>query len=295
MTPRVTVLDAARVASARDAASATERAWPEPLLLEHTGSTNEDLAGLGPRAPHLSVAATLDQRSGRARLDRQWVAPPGACLASSYLLRAPAGVPPEALGWATVLVALVAARVVTELPAAPGAVGPRPVAAVKWPNDLLVGGSKAAGILARLQPGAPGEGHAVVAGIGLNLDQTRQELPVGTATSLALSGIGAEPNAVLGTLWARLADVTDEWFAAAGSVTESLAALGGLSVLDAARESSATLGKEVRVHLPGGKELVGTAVELDADGCLVVDAAGERHHVHAGDVVHLRRSDGGYS
>ncbi|WP_158595388.1 biotin--[acetyl-CoA-carboxylase] ligase [Galactobacter caseinivorans] len=296
---RELVLDAAAVTAARDLAWAASPAaggsgtgapaWPEALLPAWTGSTNEDLAALGPQAPHLSVVATLDQRSGRGRLDREWVAPAGAALATSLLLRPPAGVPVDALGWATVLVALVAAEAVDQLAG-------RQAAGVKWPNDLLVDGKKAAGILARLVPGQPPLGNTVVVGIGINLNQTRQELPVGTATSLAMAGIQAAGDQVLGTLWARLAGVSDEWFAANGSVTRPLAALGGRSVLEAARSTSATLGNEVRVHLPGGRELVGIATDLDSDGCLVVsDARGEAHHVHAGDVVHLRRSDGGYA
>ncbi|MDR2255459.1 MAG: biotin--[acetyl-CoA-carboxylase] ligase [Arthrobacter sp.] len=287
---RTLVLDAAAVAEARRATPGADRiVWPAPLLPAQAGSTNEDLVALGATAPHLSLVATLDQVAGRGRLDRAWVAPPGACLAMSTLLRAPASVAPDALGWATVLVALVAARTVDAL------AGER-VAGVKWPNDLLVRGSKCAGILARLVPGAPGEGHTVVVGIGVNLDQSREELPVGTATSLALSGLGIGADELLGSLWGQLGVVSDEWFAAGGSVTTPLPSLGGASVLEAARESSSTLGNDVRVHLPGGHELVGVASDLDADGCLMVtDAAGEVHHVHAGDVVHLRRSDGGYA
>lgn len=291
---RQLVLDAAAVVSARDAAWAASPArprvvWPEPSLPEWTGSTNEDLVDLGAQAPHLSVVATLDQRSGRGRLDRTWVAPAGAALATSLLLRPPSDVPVDALGWSTVLVALVAAETVDQLAG-------RQAAGVKWPNDLLVDGKKAAGILARLVPGQPSHGHTVVVGMGINLNQTRQELPVGTATSLALAGIQAGADQVLGTLWARLAVVTQDWFAERGSVTRPLASLGGCSVVEAARATSATLGNEVRVHLPGGRELVGTATDLDSDGCLVVsDAQGQAHHVHAGDVVHLRRSDGGYA
>lgn len=305
---RVLVLDAEAVATARErawaaspvrgaadgaagaaGAAADEPSWPEPSLPEWTGSTNDDLVALGPQAPHLSVVATLDQRSGRGRLDRQWVAPAGAALAMSLLLRPPAAVPVDALGWSTVLVALVAAETVDQLAG-------RRAAGVKWPNDLLVDGKKAAGILARLVPGQPPHGHTVVVGIGINLSQTRQELPVGTATSLAMAGVTAGADRVLGTLWARLARVSTEWFAANGSVTQALDSLEGRSVLEVARATSATLGNEVRVHLPGGRELVGTATDLDSDGCLVVsDALGKAHHVHAGDVVHLRRSDGGYA
>ncbi|HEY0494892.1 MAG TPA: hypothetical protein VGD48_04050 [Kutzneria sp.] len=53
------------------------------------------------------------------------------------------------------------------------------------------------------------------------------------------------------------------------------------------------MGQRVRVELPGDRELVGTAVEIDTDGQLVVRADdGSRHSVHAGDVVHLRSAAG---
>ncbi|WP_447647073.1 hypothetical protein [Nocardioides zeae] len=50
----------------------------------------------------------------------------------------------------------------------------------------------------------------------------------------------------------------------------------------------ATVGRHVRVELPQGHALVGTAVDVDASGCLVVEAEGRRHTVGAGDVVHVR-------
>lgn len=284
---RQRVLDAAAVIAARDAVARSRPDWPAPVLPETTGSTNADLARQE-GAAHLAVVASLGQQAAKGRLDRDWVAPPGACLGASFLLRPPADVPMDALGFSTVLVALAAARTIERLAGAPAA-------GIKWPNDLLVQGRKVAGILARLAPSGS-RGPEVVVGIGLNLNQSREELPVGTATSLAMAGIDVAADQVLGTLWGLLADLVDDFFAAGGDVTRPLAALDGVGVLAAARAASSTLGSDVRVHLPGGAELVGVAVDLDADGCLVVaEPSGERHHVHAGDVVHLRRSDGGYA
>lgn len=292
---RVTLLQPAAVVAAREETQQVlggeQVAFPEPVLPERTGSTNDDLVAGSPE--HLALVGTLEQSSGKGRLDRDWVAPPGACLTFSVNLEVPTVLPPDALGWVTVLSAVACAHSVNDLAG-------RSAAAVKWPNDLIMDGKKLAGILSRLVPGVAGAPHRVVVGIGLNLDQTREELPVGTATSLALQGVTPEPDQILGKLWARIGLVTDEFFAAGGDVLAPLNRLAGSdgkprSVLQAARETSSTIGAEVRVHLPGGKDLVGTAEDLGADGCLIVrDAHGERHHVHAGDVVHLRRSDGGY-
>ncbi|MGO3153714.1 MAG: biotin--[acetyl-CoA-carboxylase] ligase [Galactobacter sp.] len=292
---RVTVLHPDAVVAARreaqQALGGDEVFFPEPVLPERTGSTNDDLVGGNPQ--HLALVGTLEQSSGKGRLNRDWVAPPGACLTYSVNLVVPASLPAEALGWVTVLTAVACAEVVNEVAGRDGA-------AVKWPNDLILDGKKLAGILARLVPGIDGGPHRVISGIGLNLDQTREELPVGTATSLALQDIAVNPDEILGKLWARIGLVVDQFFAVGGDVLTPLSRLAGKdgrprSVVQAARETSSTIGAEVRVHLPGGKDLVGTAEDLGADGCLIVrDAHGERQHVHAGDVVHLRRSDGGY-
>ncbi|MGO1319748.1 MAG: biotin--[acetyl-CoA-carboxylase] ligase [Galactobacter sp.] len=292
---RATVLHPAAVVlnrrATQEALGGSDVTFPAPVLPERTGSTNDDLAAGTPE--HLALVATLEQSSGKGRLDRDWVAPPGACLTYSINFEAPTSLPADALGWVTVLSAVACAQTVNH-------VAGRPVAAVKWPNDLILDGKKLAGILARLVPGTAGAPHRVVAGIGLNLDQTREELPVGTATSLALQEITVDPDQILGQLWARTGLVMDEFFAAGGDVLTPLTRLAGedgspRSVLQAARETSSTIGAEVRVHLPGGKDLVGIAEDLGADGCLIVrDHHGERQHVHAGDVVHLRRADGGY-
>jgi BirA family biotin operon repressor/biotin-[acetyl-CoA-carboxylase] ligase len=292
---RTTVLDPSAVVAALaavvDEGGSSSVVFPEPVLPAVTGSTNDDLAASD--AGHLALVATLEQRSGKGRLDRDWVAPPGACLTFSVNLVAPLGLSPDALGWITVLTAVACARTVNE-------VAGREAAAVKWPNDLILDGKKVAGILARLVPGSGSTPHRVVVGVGLNLDQTREELPVGTATSLGLQGIQADPSQLLGRLWAAIGHAADEFFAAGGDVQTPLSSLAGADgsasgLLQAAERTSSTLGSDVRVHLPGGRDLQGTAVALGADGCLVVrDALGQNHHVHAGDVVHLRRSDGGY-
>ena len=78
----------------------------------------------------------------------------------------------------------------------------------------------------------------MVVGIGINLHQSADELPVRTATSLALAGVEADADEVLGTLWGALGELVDDFFAAGGSVTAPLDALGGRTVLAAAREAS---------------------------------------------------------
>src|SRR4029453_15696405 len=130
--------------------------WQRLEIRAETGSTNADVAaaGLAGAAEGLVVVAEA-QTAGRGRRDRQWVSPPRAGLTLSVLLRpGDAGVAAGAYAWLPLLagVALVeAVRRVAEVDAA-----------LKWPNDLLVGEGEAAGILAEVA------GEAGGVGVGLN-------------------------------------------------------------------------------------------------------------------------------
>lgn len=243
-----------------------------------TGSTNADLlaaAAADPAGyPDRSVLATDHQVAGRGRLARSWQAPERSSIAVSVLLRP--DVPARRWSWLPLLAGTAVAAAVHRV------AGVR--AGVKWPNDVLVevpddgpdDVRKVAGILAEA---VPGQG-ALVVGIGLNVTQTRAELPVPTATSLRLAGSATtDRDTVLRAVLRAVADRYARWVAADGDVTAS-----GLAA--EVREACWTLGRAVRVVLPAG-EVVGTAEELDDDGRLVVrDAAGERHALSAGDVVH---------
>jgi len=242
-------------------------------VLEATGSTNADLLAHAADEegwPHLSVLLTEDQRSGRGRLDRTWVVPAGAAVAVSVLLRVPE-VPLAVRGW----IPLAAGAAMTEAVTAqlPGAdVG------LKWPNDVLVGGRKICGILAEAS-GA----DAVVVGAGVNTAMTAEQLPVPTATSFAVEGVSCDADLLLAGYLARL-DAFMAGLAAHGS-----AAASGLR--DRVAALCVTIGQDVRVELPDGRDLVGRATGLADDGCLLVrdgrDGTGERP-IAAGDIVHLR-------
>jgi BirA family biotin operon repressor/biotin-[acetyl-CoA-carboxylase] ligase len=267
--------------------------------VEVTGSTNEDLAGAAtadPDAwPDLSVLATDFQSAGRGRLDRVWQAPPCSSLAVSVLFRpaAPDGsaLPPTAYAWLSLLCAVALADTLREDAGVD--------AAVKWPNDVLAGGKKISGILARLVPLGPAPG--VVVGTGVNISLTADELPAPTATSLLLEGSPRGTTEVLAGFLRRVGRYYTAFVAAGGDPEAPLVGVPlpgvsqpGLRALVAAR--MATLGARVRAELPGGAFLDGTAAELASDGALVVqDATGTLHRILAGDVVHLRRADGRYA
>jgi BirA family biotin operon repressor/biotin-[acetyl-CoA-carboxylase] ligase len=259
---------------------------PRLEWMPRAGSTNEVLvrAASGPSAadwPAFAVVATDDQVSGRGRLGRTWSAPAGKALAVSVLLRPRA----DTALWGTLpLLAGAAVRRAVESVLA-GAVLPGHPVALKWPNDVLIAGLKVSGILGELLPDARG----LVIGAGINLTLAADELPVPTATSLELAGAPASSlgvDAVLSAYLRELVALFSAWESAGGSARDS-------GLLDELASTSATLGRAVRVELPGGVVRTGTARAIDDDGRLVVDTDdGSSLVVAAGDVTHLRLRDG---
>ncbi len=248
--------------------------WSSVTVAARTGSTNADLvAAARDGAAEGDVLIAELQEQGRGRLGRSWTAPARSSLTFSMLLRP--DVPPARLGWLSLLTGVAAASAV------------RRVAEVdvrlKWPNDLLIGERKLAGVLAEQVSGTPG---AVIVGMGLNVSVREAELPVPTATSLAVEGavcVDRDPliRAVLREVESRYRD----WTAARGDADACGLRRSYLAM-------SATVGREVRVELPGGRRLTGTATGVDQDGRLLVrgSAGGEEgeHALSAGEVVHLR-------
>lgn len=255
--------------SALDVLAAGSR-WTVQLL-EASPSTNAfvaDRARVG-AAEGLVVVAD-HQTAGRGRLDRVWVTPPRSALTFSVLL-APHQVPVGRWPWLPLLAGV---AVVEGVRRATG-LG----CALKWPNDVLLGESKLAGILVE-RVDRPG-GAAAVVGIGLNVSTTEAELPVGTATSLQLAGAtGVDRGALLAHLLEAIGEEYDAWTAVAGDAGRLRTAY--LRVCD-------TVGRRVRVALPSGRSLTGAATGVDAEGRLqVLTEDGDTVALGAGDVVHVR-------
>jgi len=264
--------------------------------LEEAGSTNDVLVtrASGPDAgawPDLSVVVTDNQTSGRGRLGRIWMAPSGKSLAISVLLRPrlPRGpLPANRFGWFPLLAGAAMTRAVRTvlrqaLPYGEPITGeevPEHEVTLKWPNDVLIDGYKVSGILSELLPDASG----LCIGTGINLTLDEHDLPTLTSTSLLLvTGVAPDPDAVLAAYLTELRDLTANFLAhGADPVTSGLHAQ--------VSELCGTLGSAVRVELPGGRDLVGTAIGLDEDGRLIVEdqSSGELESVAAGDVTHLR-------
>ncbi len=238
-------------------------------VVDEVGSTNAELAAAARHgADDRTVLIAEHQTAGRGRGDRCWQAMARSGLALSVLLRpaavSPAAVPLAQWGWLPLLAGVALCEVVE--------------ATLKWPNDLLLGPRqvKAAGILAEVG------GGGVVLGIGLNVSLRVDELPVPEATSLVIEGAACTDREVLvKALLRRLDEKARRWSCHGGDT-------GASGLREAYRARCSTLGQQVRVQLAGHGSLLGTAVDVDGEGRLVLDARGARRAVSAGDVIHLR-------
>jgi len=257
--------------------------WTRLQVRAETGSTNADVAAAAAAgAGEGLVIAAERQTAGRGRVGRQWRSPARAGLAVSVLLR-PADPDPDRgwdpvgvsrYGWLPLLAGVALAGSVARL----GEVD----AALKWPNDLLVGGRKCGGILAEVVAES-----AVVVGIGLNVTLREGELPQPDATSLRIAGAACtDRDPLLRALLRTLAGWYARWRDAGGDPDTS-----GLA--EAYRARCDTLGREVMVTVPAGDPVSGRATTVDGDGRLVIGTAGGVRTVAAGDVVHVRPTMGG--
>jgi BirA family transcriptional regulator, biotin operon repressor / biotin---[acetyl-CoA-carboxylase] ligase len=239
--------------------------WQDIQVAEETGSTNADLlAAARAGAAEGLVRLAETQTAGRGRLGRTWVSPPRAALACSVLLR-PAGARAARRGWLPLLTGVAVAAALRATAGVP--------AGLKWPNDVLVGDRKIAGILAEAH------GDAVVIGMGINVTLTRAELPVRGATSLLLEGaVGLDRGGLIAAVLDRLARGYAAW-AAGDDVTRLRRDYLGWCT---------TIGQPVRVELPGDRLVTGVAEDVDPSGRLAVRTAAGRELVGAGDVLHLR-------
>ncbi|GAA1097081.1 biotin--[acetyl-CoA-carboxylase] ligase [Tsukamurella spumae] len=249
--------------------------WHAVSVVPTTGSTNADLADgvrAGDEAGRVLIADV--QTAGRGRHQRLWSAPSGTQLSISVTVAVPAAAAPRA-GWLSLVTGVAAVRAVREVTGL--------TAGLKWPNDVLLEaeegkrGGKTAGILSELATAPDGRLVAVI-GTGLNTELAAADVPVPTATSLRLAGAEDPDRTALAVAYLRHLD------AGLAAWADDPAAARA-AYLDAC----VTVGQRVRVELPADEVLLGTAVDVDPEGRIVVaDDAGARHVLSAGDVTHLR-------
>ena len=233
------------------------------VILPFADSTNRRLKE--DDYPPGTLVFTLDQRAGRGRLGREWSAPAGSCLAMSV------SVPSEllsaehrpllphcaAIGVSGALRSLCSADV-----------------GIKWPNDIICSGRKICGILC--EHTFRGNDEITVCGMGINLNQTAQEL----------ERMGLPYAGSLAMLCGSVPSVEDLLLSVCGGLEEALAQLasGGFERLRPSYEARCvTLGKQVLIVTEQG-ERTGFARAVAPDGGLVIERDGELETVYAGEV-----------
>ncbi|MDQ6935009.1 MAG: biotin--[acetyl-CoA-carboxylase] ligase [Actinomycetota bacterium] len=235
--------------------------------LPSSPTTNGELAARAAAGAEPGLVVVTDhQTAGRGRLDRSWETPAGVALTFSALVEP--GVPDSRWPLLPLLAGLAVAEGVRRTAGV--------MATLKWPNDVLVANRKLAGILVERVSGSR---PMAVVGIGINVHQGPEQLPVPGATSLAIEGADVGRELLLESVLGDLSGLLEAWRGARGSA---------VIVLAPYRERCVTIGRQVEVHLPGDEHLVGLATGIDDQGRLVVRTAEGERPVGAGDVVHVR-------
>jgi BirA family biotin operon repressor/biotin-[acetyl-CoA-carboxylase] ligase len=237
--------------------------WRHLEVVKETGSTNSDLVARATAGENIDgvVLIAEHQTAGRGRSGRSWSGVPRAQLTLSVGVDA-ADMPTSAWGWLPLAAGVAVVDTVQD-------VGVEAV--LKWPNDVLAGEGKLAGILSEVA------GQAIVVGIGLNVTLRGDEVGEPGVASLVDLGV-ADPDRtrLAGELLRALGERVTGWHA------------GDQRLMADYRDRCATIGSSVRAVLPGGREVVGTAVAVDDQGRLRIDTEGDVVAVSAGDVLHLR-------
>ncbi|HEV8680248.1 MAG TPA: biotin--[acetyl-CoA-carboxylase] ligase [Stellaceae bacterium] len=246
-----------------DAPSPVPRFGPL-LIYDRVGSTNDiakELARAG--KPDRTLVWAREQTAGRGRRGRVWHSPPGNFYLSFVLRPAVPATRAAQLGFVT---ALGLGDALIDL------AGHRLDLRYKWPNDLLVGGKKIAGILLESETAVTGDVEFVVVGVGVNTAEAPENVEY-PATSLAAEGVSGVTASAMLTAFARRFDRWDRRWQR----------FGFAPVRAAWMERAAGLGDDIRVRL-GSATLTGRFADLGGDGALVLDAADGRRRIAAGDV-----------
>lgn len=257
---------------------ATREVWELPttwigrqvLVFDQLDSTNTRALRLGDDPASEGIALLADEQvQGRGQHGRQWLAPPRSCVLLSVLLYPPAGLarPVILTAWAATAVCLVVHELTGQVPQ------------IKWPNDVLVDGKKVCGIL--IEQSHTERGPATVAGIGLNVTQSREtflaaDLP--DATSLtALGGVGLDTHGVARRLLASLDDLYTRL------VDGDIAAVEGRW-----REFLGLTGQAVEVELLDAG-CTGRVLAVGFEGIVVHETNGAFRALLPESVLHIRQ------
>lgn len=223
-------------------------------VIEETTSTQSDL--INNFQPGNVLVAEF-QSAGRGRLDRKFEVPPRKGLTFSFCVERD-----NDLGWLPLLTGLAVSRAINRLLPSDNMVK------IKWPNDLILNGKKLAGILSEKVA------NGAVIGVGINISQSIDELPIPEAISLDMVA-QVDRNSLLIEILNELKSVLEDWE----------------SEKSRYRAACSTIGKQVKAQLPGGEIIEATATGIAKDGALILANPAnldEITEIRVADIVHLR-------
>jgi BirA family biotin operon repressor/biotin-[acetyl-CoA-carboxylase] ligase len=236
-------------------AGAVQSSYWRVSVVEEIDSTQNYLRTSNPKSGDVITAEY--QSAGRGRLDRKFDAEKSSALLFSFYIEPDVKI--ENLGYLTLLVGASVTATLNEITNTDKF-------ECKWPNDILFGDFKVAGLLAEKTK------SGVIVGVGINVSTAEAELPVSHATSIFLAtNILIDRNILLARVLNNLEQDLIIW-------------QNGKDLTSKYRELSATIGRQVRAELPDGSIIEGTAVGIDETGSLHLNN-GQR--ITVGDVIHL--------
>lgn len=221
-------------------------------------STNDIARGHVSDTENPTIIAAHQQTSGRGRLNRDWMGPPGGiyCSLLSYPRLSPMDAP-----LVTMVAAVAVARALESQHMSP---------TIKWPNDVQVDGEKVAGILTEMQ-GEADRISWVIVGIGINANVEQDTLPSGATSIRSVLGHDCHRAEMIQSIVASFEELIESPTAA----------------LDAWRVRTDTLGRRVRIET-AAETIIGEAIDIELPGSLIVETDTGRQRVLAGDCEHLR-------
>ena len=236
-------------------AGALESGYWRVSVVDEIDSTQNYLRTSNPKSGDLITAEY--QSAGRGRLDRSFVAMKSTALLFSFYVEPKIKI--EEIGFLPLLVGSIVAQSINELTQSQKF-------NCKWPNDIIFKNRKVAGILAEKS------GDGVIVGVGINVSTNRDQLPVPHASSIfLLTEKALDRNLLLAKILNQLTLEIRAW--------ES-----GQDLTNSYRQVSATIGKAVRIELPGGESIEAIAQDIDSTGALHLDSG---QIITVGDVIHL--------
>lgn len=244
------------------------RAYPVHVL-DTVDSTNTALMAAALQdAPHGTVYCAEHQFAGKGRRGRPWHSVPGGSLTFSLLLRFDRGL--QSLAGLSLAVGLATARAVNRHSRHP--------ARLKWPNDVVVGYRKLAGILVEVQGDIDGAAFAVV-GVGINvrLNEAQRHAVDQAVVDLAEMGVRIGRNQMLADCLSEL-----------DMVLASFRAEGFAALHEAWMAADAYAGRSVALNLPDGRRIAGEAAGVDETGAFRLRDARGQVTAHSGGEISLR-------